>query len=147
MTKTYLSVATSLAKQAGEIMRKNFTLNMEKEWKGDRAPVTVTDTTINDIVLTTIKKEFPSHSILSEEGDDFSPESEFVWICDPVDGTEKFLVGGRDSVRGFKNNVILGDKLGNVYQVVQNRDAFKFFDAIVGEGDFGGGHGDPGRPR
>jgi myo-inositol-1(or 4)-monophosphatase len=93
MTKTYLSVATSLAKQAGEIMRKNFTLNMEKEWKGDRAPVTVTDTTINDIVLTTIKKEFPSHSILSEEGDDFSPESEFVWICDPVDGTHNFSHG------------------------------------------------------
>ncbi len=33
------------------------------------------------------------------------------------------------------NNVILGDKLGNVYQVVQNRDAFKFFDAIVGESE------------
>ena len=34
------------------------------------------------------------------------------------------------------NNVVLGDKLGSDYKVVQNVDAFKFFDSIVG-GDEG----------
>lgn len=90
---SYLDTALSLAKQAGDIMRKNFTLNMQKEWKEDRAPVTSTDTSINTIVLDTIKKKFPSHSILSEEGNDFSIESEYVWICDPVDGTHNFAHG------------------------------------------------------
>jgi phage/plasmid-like protein (TIGR03299 family) len=33
------------------------------------------------------------------------------------------------------NGIILGDKLGNRYTIVQNRDAFQFFDAIVGEGE------------
>lgn len=33
------------------------------------------------------------------------------------------------------NNEILGDKLGARYEIVQNRDAFAFFDAIVGEGE------------
>lgn len=93
MEKSYLDVALSLARQSGEIMRSNFTLNMEKEWKEARSPVTATDIAINTIVLETIKREFPGHSILSEEGDDFSEGSEYVWICDPVDGTHNFSHG------------------------------------------------------
>ena len=56
-------------------------------------PVTEADLEINDLVLKRIKKEFPDHSILSEEGDDFSEESEYVWICDPIDGTHNFSHG------------------------------------------------------
>lgn len=88
-----MSIAVGLAKKAGAVMRKNFTLSMKKEWKEDHSPVTETDTAINEIVLKTIKHSYPDHSILSEEGDDFSHESEYVWICDPVDGTHNFSHG------------------------------------------------------
>src|SRR4051812_43111403 len=47
----------------------------------------------NALVLKTIKTRFPDHSILSEEGDDFSEEHDYVWICDPVDGTHNFSHG------------------------------------------------------
>jgi myo-inositol-1(or 4)-monophosphatase len=94
MSDPFLETAVDLAHQAGTIMRKNFTLNMSKEWKdGLRSPVTATDLEINDLVLKEIKARFPDHSILSEEGDDFSAESEYVWICDPVDGTHNFSHG------------------------------------------------------
>jgi len=43
--------------------------------------------------LKVLKEAHPAYSILSEEGDDFSKESEFVWICDPVDGTHNFSHG------------------------------------------------------
>jgi len=33
------------------------------------------------------------------------------------------------------NGEILGDKIGKVYSIVQNKDAFSFFDAIVGAGE------------
>lgn len=89
----YLSLAIDLAKQSGEIMRKNFGLSMKKEWKADHSPVTETDHAINALVLSSIKEHYPAHSILSEEGDDFSAESEYVWICDPVDGTHNFAHG------------------------------------------------------
>lgn len=90
---SYIDTANDLAKQAGEIMRKNFTLNMKKEWKDHRSPVSAADLEINDLVLKIIKERYPDHSILSEEGDDFSEESEYVWICDPVDGTHNFSHG------------------------------------------------------
>ncbi|MEN9560753.1 MAG: inositol monophosphatase [Candidatus Parcubacteria bacterium] len=99
MTKTapHLDVALELAEKAGVIMRKNFTLAMKKEWKEEGGKpsmfVTETDLAINDLVLKRIKDVFPEHSILSEEGDDFSEESEYVWICDPVDGTHNFSHG------------------------------------------------------
>ncbi|MEY4747495.1 MAG: hypothetical protein RLZZ416_544 [Candidatus Parcubacteria bacterium] len=90
---SHIEVALELAKRSGEIMRKNFVRNMKKEWKDDRSPVTETDLTINSIVLTRLKEAFPGHSVLAEEESDFSEESEYVWICDPVDGTHNFSHG------------------------------------------------------
>lgn len=92
-TTSHIDTALDLAKKAGKVMRKNFRLSMKKEWKDERSPVTETDIAINDMVLKEIKTRYPDHSILSEEGDDFSHESEYVWICDPVDGTHNFSHG------------------------------------------------------
>lgn len=92
-TPSHIDTAHALAKKAGAVMRKNFTSNMKKEWKDERSPVTETDLAINDMVLKEIKRQYPDHSVLSEEGSDFSEESEYVWICDPVDGTHNFSHG------------------------------------------------------
>ncbi|MBS3166375.1 inositol monophosphatase [Candidatus Woesearchaeota archaeon] len=89
----YKAFAIELAYQAGEIMRKNFTLNMKKEWKWDHSPVTETDLAINELVLKKIKEKFPDHDILSEEGNEVHSGSEYIWICDPVDGTHNFSHG------------------------------------------------------
>lgn len=89
----HIDVAKDLAKQAGEIIKKNFTLNCNQEWKDNNTPVTATDLAINALALKALKEAFPAHSILSEEGDDFSEKSEYVWICDPVDGTHNFSHG------------------------------------------------------
>lgn len=93
MTKDYKNFAIGLARQAGKIIETNFLLGMKKEWKADNTPITETDIAINNLVITSVKKEFPCHSVLAEEGDDFSDKSEFVWVCDPVDGTIPFSHG------------------------------------------------------
>jgi myo-inositol-1(or 4)-monophosphatase len=90
---SHLDTALDLAKKAGAIMRTNFDIGMKKEWKGDHTPITQTDLDINDLVLKEIKHAYPDHSILAEEGDDFSESHEYVWICDPVDGTHNFSHG------------------------------------------------------
>ena len=91
--KNYKRFAIGLAKQAGEIIRNNFTLGMKKEWKADNTPLTETDLVVNQLVIDSIKKAFPEHSVLSEEGDYFSKESDYVWVCDPLDGTIPFSHG------------------------------------------------------
>lgn len=90
---SYMDTALDLAKKAGKIMRTNFTLNMKKEWKEDGSPVTATDLAINELVIKEIKSRYPDHSILAEEGDDHDESHEYVWICDPVDGTHNFSHG------------------------------------------------------
>lgn len=87
------SFSLSLARQAGAIIRQNFMLGMKKEWKSDDSPVTQTDFVINQLVIDSVKKKFPDHSILAEERSDFSEQSEYVWVCDPVDGTIPFSHG------------------------------------------------------
>ncbi len=90
----YLTFALDLARDAGAIMKQNFILGMKKEWKSDATPLTETDTAIHNLVEASIKRQFPDHGIMSEEGDEhYLPDAEYVWICDPVDGTHNFSHG------------------------------------------------------
>lgn len=89
----YFSVAHQLALQAGSIIKSALQLGIKREWKSDQTPVTVVDQQINQLVIDTIHREFPSHSILAEEGSDLTRSKEFVWVCDPIDGTFPFMHG------------------------------------------------------
>lgn len=88
-----MDFAISLAREAGHIMKQNFSLAMKKEWKHDHTPVTATDLEINALVLKKIKDKFPEHDLLSEEGSSDYAGSKYLWICDPVDGTHLFSHG------------------------------------------------------
>ncbi|KKP88083.1 hypothetical protein A2456_00315 [Candidatus Nomurabacteria bacterium RIFOXYC2_FULL_36_19] len=91
--KNYKRFAIDLAKQAGKIIRNDFKLGMKKKWKANNTPLTKTDLIINQLVIDSVKQTFPNHSILSEEGNDFSEKSDYVWVCDPLDGTIPFSHG------------------------------------------------------
>ncbi|RJQ35455.1 hypothetical protein C4568_00915 [Candidatus Parcubacteria bacterium] len=93
MTAAYLDIALDLAKKAGVVMRNNFTAGMKKTWKDDRSPVTETDLAVNAMILKEVKDNFPDHSILAEEESDHDHSHDYVWVCDPVDGTHNFSHG------------------------------------------------------
>ncbi|MGB7957943.1 MAG: inositol monophosphatase [Minisyncoccia bacterium] len=88
----YKEFVVDLAEKAGKIMLANFSLGMKKDWKEDNTPLTITDTTINKMVIEEVKKNFPDHALLGEEESNMK-ESEYVWVCDPVDGTVPFSHG------------------------------------------------------
>jgi len=85
--------AIGLAKQAGEIIRSNFKLGMPKEWKKDNTPLTESDSAINQLVVDGVKKHFPEYGLIAEEGGNFNEQAEYVWLCDPIDGTIPFSHG------------------------------------------------------
>lgn len=95
MYEKELQFARDIAYKAGEIIKNNFVAigGTEKIWKYDNSPVTETDLAINKMVLEGIQQAFPGHSLLGEEESSETLDTEFVWVCDPVDGTIPFSHG------------------------------------------------------
>jgi myo-inositol-1(or 4)-monophosphatase len=88
--------ASSLARRAGELLRKHFQPGGSSyRLKGDRSIVTEADLAADRLVAQTIHTAFPEDIILSEELQPSLPHHEqtFVWIVDPLDGTTNFSLG------------------------------------------------------
>lgn len=84
----YLDFAKDIAKHAGEVMLKYFNQNNGASYKGDKTIVTLADTEINSYLIKRVKEKYPSHSVDGEE-EQFG-KSDYVWVCDPVDGTAMY---------------------------------------------------------
>ena len=89
----YKKFAISLAMRAGKMMRRNFVLGGKRTWKKDHSPLTKTDLVINQMVIDAVHKHFPGYGVLAEEGSSLVQGSEYVWVCDPIDGTVPFSHG------------------------------------------------------
>ncbi len=88
MENEYLIFAKDMANEAGKIMKKYFSIDNEASYKFDQTIVTKADTEINSLLIKRVKERFPEHSVDGEE-EQFG-KSEYVWVCDPVDGTAMY---------------------------------------------------------
>lgn len=89
----YLEFAKELAEEAGKIMLRYFQAeDIGTEWKEDNTPLTLADTTINKLVIGKVSKSYPEHGVHGEE-ESVHEGREFMWICDPIDGTMPFSAG------------------------------------------------------
>lgn len=89
----YLDTALELSAAAGEIMLEYFDIGVPADWKEDDTPVTVADEAINRMVVERIATEYPDHGVIGEEASTIKPESQFQWVCDPIDGTLPYMFG------------------------------------------------------
>jgi len=132
LLEKYRKIAIDLAFKAGVIMKENFSLNVPFEWKSDDTPITIADRKINRMVIETIKKTYPKHSIIAEEESVMTNNSDNVWVCDPLDGTSPFSHGYpifTFSIAFVKNGEVL---MGIIYDPIGNNLAT----AIKGKGTF-----------
>jgi fructose-1,6-bisphosphatase/inositol monophosphatase family enzyme len=88
MYEKELKFALSVAKKAGQIMRKYYKGDNGSSYKYDNSIVTLADTDINRYLIERVKKTFPTHAVDGEE--EKSGTGASVWVCDPVDGTAMF---------------------------------------------------------
>ncbi len=84
----YLEFAKEIAKEAGRIMLKYFEEDNGSDYKNDNTIVTKADTEINHYLIDKVKEKYPSHSVDGEEAQ--FGKSDYVWVCDPVDGTAMY---------------------------------------------------------
>lgn len=99
----YLQFALDTSYEAGEILLKFQKKRQELLIldKGSDGIASEADQKSEDLILAEIKKSYPSHRILSEE--DFSKDKEnlitdadmieYLWVVDPLDGTNNFVNG------------------------------------------------------
>lgn len=91
-----LNIAIRAARAAGkEIVRAFEQLDkVEVELKGTNDIVTNVDKDAEYIIVETIRKSYPKHTIIGEEcGLLEGEDKDFQWIIDPLDGTTNFIKG------------------------------------------------------
>jgi len=89
-----LNIAVTAARRAGDIITRSLDRNgkVNVQQKNHNDFVTEIDQLAEKDIIATIRRAYPTHSILAEEsgrhrGDDYQ------WIIDPLDGTSNFIHG------------------------------------------------------
>ncbi|MEJ6395785.1 3'(2'),5'-bisphosphate nucleotidase CysQ [Gymnodinialimonas sp. 2305UL16-5] len=92
-----LALLIDAAHSAGEIARHYFRRDPQVWDKGVDDPVTEADLAIDTMLRETLLAARPNYGWLSEETEDSTARlsSEYVFICDPIDGTRAFIEGGK----------------------------------------------------
>jgi myo-inositol-1(or 4)-monophosphatase len=121
--------------EAGEKIRDSFTETLNIQTKSNPNDlVTNIDKEIEQFFINKIRKTFPNHRILGEEGfgDEVSNLDGVVWIIDPIDGTMNFIHQQRNfaiSLGVYENGI---GKIGIIYDVAHS----EIYHAINGNGAY-----------
>ena len=130
MEEEYLEFAKDIAKEAGNIMIKYFNMDNGANYKGDKTIVTLADTEINSYLIKKVKEKYPNHSVDGEE-EQFG-KSDYVWVCDPVDGTAMYARHIPVAVFSLALVIKGESKIGVIYDPFTNN----LYIAIKGKGAY-----------
>jgi myo-inositol-1(or 4)-monophosphatase len=131
MPKNYLEAAIEIAREAGQILREEFSRPPQISYKGNEVDlVTQADKRSEQAIVSRITKLFPDHSIAAEEGTGHESASEFRWHVDPLDGTTNFAHG----YPCFCVSLGLAQRDALLAAVIYNPISEELFAATRGEG-------------
>jgi myo-inositol-1(or 4)-monophosphatase len=121
--------------EAGEKIRSSFTSTLDISSKSNANDlVTNMDRDIEKFFIEKIRKTYPQHRVLGEEGfgDELDHSEGVVWLIDPIDGTLNFIHQQRNfaiSVGIYENGIGM---IGIIYDVVHD----EIYCAMKGKGAF-----------
>lgn len=137
MDKQIIQIAKELTVKAvlsaGRVVREHFdqTRNLqEKDQYGD--VVTEADYKSEEIIWNEIMRVFPEHQIDSEERGHNGKTSDWLWMIDPLDGTNNFAIG----LPVFSISVTLMYKSEPVLGVIFEPIVNQLYTTILHEGAF-----------
>lgn len=83
-----------MARQAGSILSQGYEKHdIQVDYKGEIDLVTEFDHRSEEYLLGEVARQFPGHSVLSEETGGIDGSDEHLWIIDPLDGTVNYAHG------------------------------------------------------
>jgi len=87
--------AAEIVALAADLLREKLRAEIAVEFKDkhERDPVTAVDRAVEALVRDELRRRFPEHGILGEEGTGEGITGRFVWVLDPLDGTANFAAG------------------------------------------------------
>ena len=90
-----LELVVVWAKEVGEVQRSYFRSgHLELETKSTvHDVVTKVDKLSESMLIERIGKCFPDHSVLGEESGEHDAHSDYLWVVDPLDGTNNYSQG------------------------------------------------------
>jgi len=88
----FLSPMQELAREAGNLLMSYFG-KVAIEYKGDADLVTKADRTSEKLIVERIRRRWPDHDLIGEEGSRTETGSDYRWFVDPLDGTTNFAHG------------------------------------------------------
>ncbi|OGS19993.1 MAG: hypothetical protein A2252_01730 [Elusimicrobia bacterium RIFOXYA2_FULL_39_19] len=96
--KKIRDTAFKAAEEAGKILLKYYRKGIDINYKGTGNPVTTADKESEQLVINLIRKNFPTHGIISEETNYANQNikslaKNYTWIIDPLDGTVNYIHG------------------------------------------------------
>ncbi len=91
--RSALEVARACAREAQVLMREAFGNVSVSSVKGRGNVLTEVDLAVEKSVIARLRREYPSHAVLSEETAAETRSDSWMWVCDPIDGTKNFSRG------------------------------------------------------
>jgi myo-inositol-1(or 4)-monophosphatase len=88
-----LKQASKIARDAGALLRGFFERRVRVEYKGEVDLVTEADRASEALIVGELRRQFPDHAVIAEEGGGFEGSSGYRWYIDPLDGTTNFAHG------------------------------------------------------
>ncbi|MCZ8520698.1 MULTISPECIES: inositol monophosphatase family protein [Paenibacillus] len=125
-------VACGAAQAAGQLAKEHFDQEKEILAKGsDGDLVTAVDLLAEREILSRLNAAFPEHQVRSEESGWSGVEGDWLWLVDPLDGTNNYAIGlaayGVSITLLYRKEPVLGviydSHLGNLYVAEKGRGA------------------------
>jgi myo-inositol-1(or 4)-monophosphatase len=132
MSHPMLDIAVDLAHRAGALLRAGRERDLSVQSKDHHDVVTEIDLASERLIVDGLRRSFPDHAVIGEEGGLQTAAARYTWLVDPLDGTLNYLHGipfYAVSIGLLEDSLPL---LGAVYDPLRD----ELFTAVAGAGAY-----------
>jgi len=87
------ALAERLADAGAAVIRRYFRTPVAVDDKADSSPVTIADREAERMIRAVLEQQRPQDGVVGEEYGAVRADAEWVWVIDPIDGTNNFIAG------------------------------------------------------